>query len=174
MEKVELIPQDTFVEDVAIDPDRLDELWMEQSQVFDRYAENYADLMLYRDDFMIGLTAIKSKYMKLMAEEPKKYGLKKTTDANVSVALTQIPEYVKMLREYNKINHDYNKAKDRKAALIQKKESLQNMVTLHGQGYFAGPSVPRKLESGNRLISQKSSKESVSIRRKYNLNKKNE
>ena len=32
------------------------------------------------------------------------------------------------------------------AAIDQKKSALENLVKLHGQMYFAGPSIPRDLD----------------------------
>jgi len=167
-----LITEDEFMADVAIDPDQLDELWMIQPQVFEKYSQNYAEVMMKRDNFKIEVDALKSKKMKEIMDDPTKFGVKKTTGEIMSALLMEQDDYVAKLKEYNQINHDYNVAKDRKEAVRQKKDSLENMVKLFGQTYFSGPLVPKKLESGERYISKKSSEDSVKTRREYNLKRR--
>ena len=43
--------------------------------------------------------------------------------------------------------YEFNTAKGAVRAVDQRKESLENLVRLHGQHYFAGPKIPRDLSS---------------------------
>lgn len=167
-----LISKENFLKDVAINPDELDEIWMLQPQIFEKYAENFAAMMQKRDNFKIELDALKSKKMKEIIDDPPKFGLKKTTDAVITAVLNEQEDYIAKLKEYNQINHDYNVSKDRKDALKQKKDTLENMVKLFGLNYFAGPMVPRKLESGERFMDKENSTKNVEARKTYNANKR--
>jgi hypothetical protein len=50
-----------------------------------------------------------------------------------------------LTREVIEVRYDYDMSRSALSAIDSKKSALENLVKLHGQNYFAGPTIPRNL-----------------------------
>ena len=159
----------SYERDMSIDVTSLDVEWVEQAELAMKYGRLWADA---QDEC--------SK-----AEEFVKY-----TRSRLIIKATKDPEGVLgkgiksteiQLEAYYRTHKDYIAAKDdwleklnvvntlavaKNEISFTRKSALENLVTLHGQNYFAGPSVPRNLKEKmeQRKETRNSAKESANKR----------
>jgi hypothetical protein len=134
-----------FENDRKIDPAGLDLAAATQAEVFFYWAQKSIEAKMAQDKAKQVFDLIESR-LKLQARaEPERFGLTKVTEASLD-------EVVKTQNEYLKGQEDHFKAREESLllevvvqALEQRKRMIEVMVTLHGQQYFAGPSVPHDL-----------------------------
>lgn len=136
-----------FEKDRTIDPNQLDIEAARQGELFFKWAERAVEARGETDRLKLYLDTIEAKLQLSCREKPENFGLVKTTEASISAA-------IKIHDSYQEAFLKYIKAKETQALLEravdtmeQKKRMIEVLVTLHGQQYFAGPSVPRDLIS---------------------------
>ncbi len=85
-------------------------------------------------------------------ENPLAFNLPKATEASIEAAVRVHPDFQKALAAQSATSQDYVDARQAYGelevavkAMEMKKSMLEALVKLHGQQYFAGPSVPRSL-----------------------------
>lgn len=136
-----------FQHDKEIDPSRLDLECTLQTDKFFRWAQAAVEANAEVDRAKLNLDVVKTKLELECRKNPEHFGLAKATEAAVDAA-------VKCHEDYQNAVEDFHEAR-REAKLLdvavntmeQKKRMLESLITLHGQQYFAGPSVPRDLIS---------------------------
>jgi len=136
--------------DVCIDSDSLDVEWLDQPSLMLKYARHEADMLNEYDRAKENLETIKAELDQDIRSNQEKYGIDKITDKVVENTIPLIDEYKEANRTFLKAKHEYNIAKAAVKAIDQRKDSLENLVRLHGQQYFAGPKVPRDLTAKRR------------------------
>jgi hypothetical protein len=113
------------------------------------------------------LDVVKAQLDRDIRAFPDNYGLGKLTETIVSNTIIIQPEYKDAIDQFLNAKYEYDMAMAAVRAIDQKKTALENLVRLHGQQYFAGPSVPRDLtKEWEKTESQKQTNKKVSIRRK--------
>jgi len=133
-------------DDVSIDQSALDVEWLDQPILMKRYGERAAKARLELDQAKDQLDFVKAKLEGQMRSDPDKFALPKVTDAVIKAALLIYSDCIEAQDDYNKAKYDAEIARVAVAAIDQKKSALENLVKLHGQMYFAGPSIPRDLD----------------------------
>jgi len=136
-----------FESDKVIDPSRLDYECVRQPEVFFKYAQKAIKAAENADKAKLRMDVIKGTLEIDCRQHPDKYGLVKSTDNGVNSAVTIHPKYQKALSEYLEARRELKLMDAAVNAMEQKKRMLEVLVTLHGQQYFAGASVPRDLVS---------------------------
>jgi hypothetical protein len=134
-----------FENDRKIDPSSLDLVAATQSEVFFYWAQRAVEARMASDRAKLAFDLVESR-LKLQARaNPADFGLAKVTESGVD-------EVVKVNKEYLAAQEEYLKAREESLlldwavqALEQRKRMIEVLVTLHGQQYFAGPSVPNNL-----------------------------
>lgn len=156
-----MISQEDFdyQSELRIDCDNLDVEFLLQSQLFMKYAEACADARFVMDKAKEVLDIVKAEIDADIRSNPGKYdiGDKKITETFVSGLVLRQERYHETAMRYIEARHEYEILSAAVEAFQQRKSALENLVRLHGQSYFAGPSEPRNLpmEYVKRLTSMK-------------------
>lgn len=127
-----------------IDPNRLDEEWVDQPNRYHKYAKKLAVARKRLADAKAALDVAKAVSEKRIRNNPPKYGVTKATDAAVKSAVVLHPKYTRALAEVNQAKYEEDIYEAAVKALEHRKSALQDLVYLWGQSYFAGTMKPRK------------------------------
>ena len=161
-------------EDMYIDEEALDVELFEQPSLVEKYSRLLAETKLERDILKEAMELQKAEISLDIRDNPQDYKLEKVTDKAVEACVLMEDEYKQAQSTYHKANFDVNVLQGIMTALEHRKSSLEKLVTLHGQNYFAGPIVPHdikelrkeKEEARNRRVSQNISKKKELTRSK--------
>lgn len=134
-----------YANEVSIDPDSLDVEWIAQPNLYIKYAEALAIAKRELEEVRTKLEVteasldndIRSNYKAYLGEHAK------STESSIRSALVQQPDYQNGITEVNKAKHAVEILSAVVKAFDHKKVALENLVRLHGQNYFAGPTEPR-------------------------------
>jgi len=134
-----------YIKDIEIDETALDVEWLNQPSLMFKYAnlmaEKRKELDLQKEKVDLKMAELD----KAIRIDPESYELIKITEKAVSNAILMHPVFKGINEEYIQTKFDFEIHKNAVMALSYKKEALENLVKLHGQQYFASPSVPRDL-----------------------------
>jgi hypothetical protein len=131
--------------DMEIHPDELDVEWLEQPQLMLKYTRKLAEVRERRDALKEKLEFTRAEIDKHVRENPDDYGISKITEGVVKAAVETDQDFLKVQDQVRKANFEVNVVTGVVQACEQRKQALENLVRLHGQSYFAGPSVPHNL-----------------------------
>lgn len=157
-----------YIRDMYIDETALDVEWTEQAELAAKWGALWSEA---KDELMRAeenVKVIRSELILKINKYPEHYlgeGVK-PTDPKVEAAYRIHPKHKrakeKWMRALKKVQ-DLEIAKNEIS--FTRKAALENLVQLHGQSYFAGPSVPRDLykERRNREKTRKESNEGMSF-----------
>jgi len=154
-----------FDRDSDIDEQALDVEWLEQTRLAVKYAKNSA----YWNDKVRRLEErkkiIRSQIIIRANKSPSKtLGKDKPTASDFEAYYRSQPEYIEAVDALNDAMEEAEYAEIAKNEICYtKKKALENLVILHGQQYFAGPSVPRDL-SQERIVSERHKSANARIR----------
>lgn len=149
---------DDYSLDMEINPGELDIEWINQPALMMKYTKKAAELREKRDLLKEELELLKAQLDKEVRSDPEEYGLTKTTETIIQNTVISIDEYQDLLKTYLRASYEVNVAQGVVQAIEQRKQALENLVRLHGQQYFAGPSVPRNLQEEIALKQKESNK----------------
>ena len=135
-----------YEKDIRIDETALDVEWLEQAGLMIKYTRHAAQARMELDQSKQALDIVKAEIDKDIRELPEDYGLTKVTDNAVAATIITQEEYKEAFQEYLDAKYEADMAQGAVQAFQQRKDALQELVRLHGQSYFAGPSIPRDLE----------------------------
>ena len=136
-----------FHKDKNIDPGRLDIECIRQPDRFFFWAQAAVVASTELDRAKLHLDLLKVQLELECRQNPTDFGVVKPTEAAIDAAVKCHPKYQAANEAYNKAKSDSKLLDAAVATMEQKKRMLENLITLHGQQYFAGPSVPRDLVS---------------------------
>jgi len=134
-----------YEQDMTIDPDALDVEWIEQPRLMMQYSRHAAKTRLEVERKKEELDIVRAGLDMKIRVDPEKYGIVKLTESVVSSTIITQKEYMVANEEFLLLQYESNMVQGAVRALEGKKTALENLVKLHGQQYFAGPSVPRDL-----------------------------
>lgn len=156
-----------YEKDTAIDDSALDVEWLQQASLTFKYCQMEAEARKAVDDTKSRLDIVKAELDKEIRNNPEKFGLPKITESAIKSAILVNENHINAKDEYSQAQYELNMAQAAVRAIYAKKDALENLVRLHGQQYFAGPSVPRDLskEWENRQ-KQTNSNKKVKIKRR--------
>jgi len=124
-----------------IDESQLDQEWLRQPALFHKYAIKLAQAKADLAEAKAELDVTCSEVSLAIRQNPGKFGLTKLTDKGVEAATLLQREYVLALREVNRQKYRVDVYQAAVDSLEHRKRALENLVTLHGQDYFATPRV---------------------------------
>lgn len=156
-----------YEKDTSIDESALDTEWLQQASLTFKYCQLEADARKAVDDTKAQLDIVEAELDKEIRNNPEKFGLPKITESAIKSAILVNENHINAKDEYSQAQYELNMAQAAVRAIYAKKDALENLVRLHGQQYFAGPSVPRDLskEWENRQ-KQTNSNKKVKIKRR--------
>lgn len=163
--------REQFEKDKTIDPGQLDVECTQQADLFFRYAEQAIKASSEVDRQRFGLKVLEAKLQARVREDPEHYGVVKVTEAAIDAAVKTHPKYtaaVDGLLTAQEVSSLLDIARE---TMQMKKGMLEALIKLHGQQYFAGPSVPRDLpaawlESQGRVVSEVNQRQQGVARRR--------
>lgn len=160
-DKSESAPEKSF----AVDKDSLDEEWVEQPDLFHKYAVKLADARLAIEEAKAELDVTQSELDRDLRADPEAYDIPKVTETALSNAILLQPEYKKALAKVNQARHHQDILQAAVTALDHRKKALENLVFLHGQSYFSSPRARGEDAEGMREAEKKSVRSRVKLTR---------
>jgi len=134
-----------YEKDVSIDDSSLDVEWLAQARLTFKYCQLEADARKAMDDTKSQLDIVEAELDKEIRNNPEAFDLPKITESAIKSAILVNENYINAKDEYAQAQYELNMAQAAVRSIYAKKDALENLVRLHGQQYFAGPSVPRDL-----------------------------
>lgn len=160
-----------FQKDLAIDPEQLDVACVAQAETFFKWAERSITARSEMDRLDLVLKVTEARLSADVRRNPESYGLEgRLTEANYKAAVMQSDKYMEAHDAWLNAREEYNLLDKGVDAMDMKKRQLENLITLHGQQYFAGPGTPRNLTKAY-LDHQERIGQSVVQRQKKQLRK---
>ena len=158
-----------FHDDTTIDPANLDIEAVRQAELFYRYSVRSIQARTEMDQKKFALELLEAKLQLRIRNEPEKFGLAKATEASINAT-------VKCRDSYQSAFSEYLGACERAAmldkackALEQKKSMIETLCKLHGQQYFAGPTVPHNIVEAwndrNKIVGERVNERQKAARR---------
>jgi len=138
---------DRFAQDKSIDPSRLDLECVTQTDKFFYWAQLAMIANAAVDKAKLHLEVVKAHLDVECRRDPTEFGIAKPTEAAVDAAVRCHSKYQQAYARYLDAKEEARLLDIAVATMEQKKRMLEHLITLHGQQYFAGPSVPRDLVS---------------------------
>ena len=134
-----------FQKDREIDPTRLDMECIQQPERFFHYAEEAVEAQFEAEQAKLQVEIVQAHLELECRTNPDDFGLVKSTDSSVKAAVLCHPKYKKVVEDYNQARKKSRLLEAAVNTMETKRKMLEEMVKLHGQQYFAGPSVPHDL-----------------------------
>lgn len=146
-----------YEQDLQIDETALDVEWLEQPVLMLKYARHAAFCAEKMEALRQKLDYVRASLDKDIRFCPQDFQIEKITENVVSNTILIQPEYQEIEEQCRKAKYEYEIARAAVNAIYARKDSLENLVRLHGMQYFAGPKIPRDLtfEKTNRIEQQK-------------------
>lgn len=98
--------------------------------------------------------------------KPKKFGLERVTDQAIKQAILLQKEHIDAEQAVIKAKHLRDLAQGAVNTLDNRREMISDLVKLHGQGYFAAPSVPQEVSESVRDIVRKKNRVALDGKRR--------
>jgi len=132
---------------LEIDLLRLDEEWQGQPKMRHYFGCKLADAQFAMDEAKDGLNVIKAEMDAAIRADPAAYGLAKATESAIAGAVVRTELCVKAMKKANQAKHSLNILQAAVDGLEHRKRALTKLVELHGQDYFATPTMPPGLKN---------------------------
>ena len=136
-----------YEKDITIEETALDVEWLEQPALMLKYARHAAEMQKELDYAKEDLDLAKSELDKAIRSNPDKYEIEKITETVVQNTIISQDRYIEANHKLIEVQFELNVAKGAARAIDARTNSLENLVQLHGQQYFAGPKMPRDLSA---------------------------
>ena len=137
--------ENDFNQDLQIDLQNLEVEATMQPERFMKWAEKGVKARGRVEDTKFRLEIVIAELAADYRNNPEEHGLKKVTEGAINEKVKLSPEYREAYEEWMKAKEEADLLKSGVDAMEQKKRMIEVLITLHGQEYFAGPSVPRSL-----------------------------
>lgn len=137
-----------YEEDCKIDETALDVEWLEQSELAMKYGEHWVRCNTKYLRAEERIKVVRSELVKMAYDNPDKHLGKgvKATAQTVEAYYRNHPKHISAKEDWIQAMEDLKMAEVAKWEISNtRKQALENLVILHGQKYFAGPSIPRNL-----------------------------
>lgn len=162
-----------FAKDKEIDLLQLDIECARQADRFFHWSQQAVEASFESEQMKFRLDVLQAKLEMECRQSPEDFGLVKPTEAGISAAVKCSEKYQKFQDEYLEARKTKNLLDAAVAAMEQKKRMLESLITLHGQQYFAGPSVPRDILSAWKEY-QEGTEKTVTNQQKERIRKRNQ
>lgn len=134
-------------EDRTIDPGQLEVECVRQADLYYKWAERAMEARYKATMLKHAADTLNSRLSLQAREKPLDFRLKVTTEGAIRAAVEVHKDYIAAIEAYYLAEHEAEKLGKAEVAMQMKKSMLTEMVKLHGNEYFAGPSVPRDIVS---------------------------
>lgn len=134
-----------YKDDITIDETALDVEWLDQPSKMVKYGQAAAQAKMEAELVKERLDVLKAQLDRDIRAGPEAFGIAKITESAVTATITTHPDYQAATQELIAAQYELAMAQVAVRAIDARRSALENLVRLHGQQYFAGPSVPRDL-----------------------------
>jgi len=134
-----------YEKDMHIDEEALDVELLNQPERVYKYSKLLAEAKQELELAKENLSLVKAEIDLDIRYNPDKYKLQKVTETAITNIILLEEEYKEAQARLNKAMYEVNVLQGAVYAINDRKSSLENLVKLHGQDYFAGPSIPHNL-----------------------------
>lgn len=134
-----------YEQDMYIDPEGLDICILEQPTLMMKYSRILAQAEKISDQAKEKLDQVTAELDNKIRTKPGRFGVEKVTEGAVKAVILTRPRYQESNAELMEAKYNAKVIQGAVKAIEQRKSALENLVKLHGQQYFAGPSIPRDL-----------------------------
>lgn len=158
-----------YERDLFIDESSLDVECLNQAPLMMRYSRALASAERECARLKEKIGVERAALDKDIRTSPEKHGLRKIkiTEAVVNNAILTNKKFQSLTNELIDAQYEASMCKGAVDSVRQRKDMLQELVKLHGQQYFAGPSVPRDLTAeARKTITKTQSNDTIKITRK--------
>jgi hypothetical protein len=134
-------------EDLAIDVNALDQEWLQQSVKFDEYASLAGKAEDAYDRAKFELENTNCELDSQIRADPENYGLNpgdRLTESWVTKIIQKQLAYRRAYEHFLKTKSTYKRLSIAVKSFEHRKDALENLVKLHGQGYFSNPTIRRR------------------------------
>jgi len=152
-------------EDLAIDPHRLDEEWLNQPALLMKYSELCAQSIHDYDDAQHACELTKAQTAHDARIDPDSFEIGKPTESAIKEAVALDEECKVATAKMHRAKHITALLQSATRALEQRKCALENLVRLHGQGYYSEPSAKAATRDGVRETVHDATHERLKARR---------
>ena len=136
-----------FEKEIQIDHDKLDIEWLEQPSLTAKYGKNLRHLDKKVRIAEENVKVVRSELTREANENPTDCCNKAKPNAGDIEAYYRVhKKYKEAKEEVINTQEERDLAEVAYYAIRDRKYALQDLVKMHGQMYFAGPSVPRDLQ----------------------------
>jgi hypothetical protein len=142
--------ENEYAQDIHIDEQALDVEWLAQPELMLKYcivaaqAHRRADLAKARVD------VVAAQLNRAIRSDPSLFNINRITSEVVLATIETDTEYQESVKKAINARYEHEMALAAVKAMENRKSALENLVRLHGQAYFAGPSIPRNLAEARR------------------------
>ena len=134
-----------YEHEMYIDEDSLDIECLDQPALMLKYSRKLAELKQQRDLDKESFDLAVAEIDKEIREDPESFGLSKITEAVVQNTIKTTKKYQSAMKTYLQARYEVDVCQGAVSAVEQRKSMIEALIKLHGQQYFAGPSVPHNL-----------------------------
>lgn len=142
---------------LAIDEYNLEREWINQPQLYHRYAEKLAKARLRLDEASASLEVITAEEDKAIRMDPETYGIDKVTEGSVKSTVLLQENYQDAVEAVNKCKYDVAIMQAAVTALDHRKKALEKLVELFLADYFSSP----KVKGGDREAMEEMTKSTI-------------
>jgi len=137
-----------YERDMLIDQSGLDVELLQQASLALKYGKHHAQLKLQVDKLQERKKTLRSELIQEANRDPEKCCSKtKPNASDIEAYYRAHSDYQELIEELLQTEYELQYAGIAKWEIaVTRKEALQYLVKLHGQQYFAGPSIPRDLD----------------------------
>ena len=156
-----------FAQDLELDPLQLDVNALAQPKAFFKWSKRWVAARYEMDKAKLVLDITENELNIDVRKHPNDYGLDKVTEKLAEAAVKASAKYrekAEILIEKRMIAGRLEKAV---VAMDQRKRMIEVLITLHGQQYFAGPSVPNNLADAWKEEQEKQERQTLERQRKH-------
>lgn len=154
-----------YEQDIRIDETALDVEWLEQASLALKYGRHWAIRKRRLTEAEEKIKVIRAELIAEANADPVKCCKKdKPNAADIEAYYRNHTRHKEAKDEWVKAQYELDMAEIAKNEIsFTRKAALENLVRLHGQQYFAGPSIPRDLnwERAQRDKEQKETSEEI-------------
>ena len=122
-----------------MDPNCMDEIWLEQPRLYHKYAKKLATAKQKLEEDKAELELCKAELDRDIRSNPSEFNLEKITENVVSNTIITQEKYRALQAQMLDTKHQVDVLQVAVTTLDHRKRALENLVNLHGQDYFSAP-----------------------------------
>jgi hypothetical protein len=143
---------------------QLEVYWVKQGRLAGKYYKKLAKARKRLDDAKSKLELVEAQVARDIRSDPEEYGIdSKVTEKAIEAAVIMSKAYREVVAEVNQATYEVGLVNANCTEIEHRKRSLEKLVDLHGQDYFA---EPRASENSHEAVEEFTKRKARTKRRK--------